>query len=410
MILTRTIELKQPDSWQTTAPVESRITAHKVRQSSGALACCLFVLLNFAAAIAYQSRSLCHSPTVNAACETGEIDPKICLKDWTMFMWALQDGFERTLDARLNRLATVDKPDVFLFGSSLMIFPLWFADHGNNLPDSAYYNFHSAALQQKCSQPHKIFNMSLALMNASDADRVVERYFDGAHRPKVLVYGVGPRDFYDSFVSSPSASVYFGALSNFDDYTKNSQNYFANAYDESLNIGKRAYFLFNKRADFLLLGKSLAKQFLHVNKATVVEPLTDMGPGRNLGEYEGHYKNISAKAFDPQMGFLNRLLQVCAKRHIRVIMVGMPLTQENRALLPAHVHQAFTEKLSTLAVANGQKFLDLNGGEFQTGDFLDSAHLNETGAHKFVDLLAPIVDAEMQEANSNAHSNADISR
>lgn len=356
-----------------------------------------------------QSQNYWHSPGVTEACQSGNFDPIKCLKDWTLFMWALQNGFERTLDARLNRLAQVKNPDVFLFGSSLMIFPLWFADKGNNLPDSAYYNVRSEALEKKCSQAGKIFNMSLALMSASDAARVVERYFDGDHRPKVLVYGVGPRDFYDSFVSNPSSSVYFDALANLDDYTKNSKGYFPSAYGEALHIGKHSYFLYDKHADILSLGKSLIKQVLHQNKPTAIEPLTNMGPGRNLDEYKGHYKNISTKAFDQQMEFLMDLLQTCTKRNIHVILVGMPLTVENRELLPTHVHQAFTQKLARLAIESGQKFVDFNGGEFQTSDFLDSAHLNETGAHKLIDRLAPMIDAEMIEILEHQRRSAIIS-
>ncbi len=319
-------------------------------------------------------------------------------------MWALQNGFERTLDARLNRLASVQNPDVFLFGSSLMIFPLWFADHGDNLPDAAYYSFQSRALEKNCSQAKKIFNVSLALMSASDASRVTERYFIKNQQPKVLVYGVGPRDFYDAFVGSTASSVYFDALASFDDYTKNSKSYFPRAYDEAIDIGKRVYFLYNRRADVLQLAKSLTKLVLHRGaedwSTEKIEPLTDMGPGRNLDEYKGHYKGITAQKFDPQMEFLKQLLQTCSKRKIRVILVGMPLTTENLSLLPPHVHDAFRQKLETLAIAGGQTFVDFNNGEFTTNDFLDSAHLNEKGSHKFIEKLAPLIDAEIFKSES----------
>ncbi|MBS1955856.1 MAG: hypothetical protein JST89_16855 [Cyanobacteria bacterium SZAS-4] len=390
---------------QTGTSLLTRAKGKTVRQSSGLLACSIFLLVNIAGLVTYnqsQAHNFWHSPNVTEACLTGNFDTKKCLKDWTLFMWALQNGFERTLDARRNRLTNVNDPDVYMFGSSLMIFPLWFADHGDNLPDSAYYNLRSEALEKKCAQAGKIFNVSLALMSASDASRVVDRYFDGVHRPKVLVYGVGPRDFYDAFVSSPSASVYFNQLSNFDDYTKNASNYFPSADTEAMSIGKRMYFMYDKHQDLLSFGKTLIKELAHKNPPSTVEPLTNMGPKRNLDEYKGHYKNISAKAFDQQMGFLKELLQTCSKRNIHVILVGMPLTTENRALLPAHVHEAFTQKLSTLAIANGQKFVDFNGSEFHTSDFLDSAHLNAAGAHKLIDRLAPIIDAEMKDVRTQS--------
>lgn len=401
MIVTKTID-RSPLTAEVLSAPEIQKQAAQFRLRAGLVACSLFALLNLGGLTAYNvSLKFWDSQAARAARETGQFDPTVCLKDLPMFNWALQDGYERTLDAKSHKLAAVSKPDVVLLGSSLMIFPLWFADHGDNLPDQAYYAFRSNALEKKCTQAHNICNLALPLLNASDAERLVETQLVGDKSPRVLVYGVGPRDFYDAFIAKPEASVYFERLSNVDDFTKNWNSYFSNPVDVAACLGKRLYFLFSKRDEILLLGKSISKQVLHLNKPTTTVPLTEMGPRRNLEEYQGHYKNISNQALDREFSFLDKLLTVCSKRHIQVILLSMPLTKENRSLIPTEVYASFNRRLGALAAAKEQKFLNLNGTEFATSDFLDSAHLNAKGAHKLVDLIAPSIDAAVVDARGN---------
>jgi hypothetical protein len=276
-----------------------------------------------------------------------------------------------------------------------MIFPLWFADHGNNLPDSAYYSFQSKALEEKCPHANKICNLSLALLNASDAQRLVEDKLDGSYKPRVLVYGVGPRDFYDDYIKEPADSVYFNNQARLSDFTTDGKTFFANPYTELCHIGKDAYFLYWKHDSFLNVGKSIVKAVLNRDKPSAVVPLTDMGPQRNLDEYRGHYKDISVQALDAQMSFLQRLLATCSKRHIQVILLSMPLTAANQALLPEGVYRSFNEKLAAAANSSGHKFINLNGINFDSSDFLDSAHLNAKGAHRLVEALSTEVETAL---------------
>lgn len=401
MHLAATIDLQKQPTLEAPAVLRPRALKPFYR-SSGLFACSFFVLLNLTAlALYYYSVTELDSAAVRAARETGKFDYRLCLKDLPMFNWALQDGYERTFDAKFHKLAAdKKKPDVVLLGSSLMIFPLWFADHGDNLPDEAYYSFRSDAVDRKCAQPHEICNLALPLLSVADAERLIDTQLVGDKTPSLLIYGVGPRDFYDALIEKPESSVYFERTAGLDTFTEKWNNYFSNLSDEAAYLGNHAYFLYAKHAEIVLLAKSITKDLLHANKPAPVAALTDMGPQRNLPEYQAHYKNISVNGLDRQISFLEKLMETCSNRHIKLILLGMPLTAENRAIIPQPVYKAFNQKLEQLASANHQKFVDLNGTEFNTSDFLDSAHLNAKGAQKLVSVIASQIDSSLPAAES----------
>jgi hypothetical protein len=80
----------------------------------------------------------------------------------------------------------------------------------------------------------------------------------------------------------------------------------------------------------------------------------------------------------------------------------MPLTQENKALIPSQVYNSFNQRLASVAASNKQIFANFNGTAFDTSDFLDSAHLNAKGANKLVGLLGPQIDSALLTAK-NSH-------
>jgi hypothetical protein len=315
--------------------------------------------------------------------------------DLPMLMWAMQTPEEQVLDSCLHQLKAGSPPDVVLLGSSLMEYPTWFADSGDTLPNEAYYHFRSKTMEKNCVKAKNILNLSVPLLNASDASRIVDSYLSGLAHPRILVYGVGPRDFYDNLLSKPNTSKYFNYLSRGSDFYSNKDAYFANASDAVTSLLTRAFFIFQRREQLLLLGKSTIKEILHINHPASPGSLFPMGPQRNIPEYTLHYKNITETKLELQLTFLNQMLATCARQHIRVILTSMPLTKENRALLPDHLYFNLNQHLAKLAILNGQRFLNANGPEYGTDDFLDSVHLNAKGSRKFLKMIAPLIDAEM---------------
>jgi hypothetical protein len=251
--------------------------------STGLWACALFATLNVVLLIAFnQSRNFWNSAEINAARKSGNFAATSCFKNWSMFLWGLLGPAEKVLDSGVSKLSAIDKPDVILLGSSLVYMPLWFADHGDTLPVESSYYFRSNALEAKCNSAKKLFDLSVPLMNASDAYRLVNSALKGdSHRPLVLVYGVGPRDFYDALFTQPRSTMYFEFLSTLSDFTTNRETYFPTGFDELEYFGKHAYTLFDRRVELLTLGKSAIKELLHLNR-----PVRTSGfDGRRTTEY-----------------------------------------------------------------------------------------------------------------------------
>lgn len=89
------------------------------------------------------------------------------------------------------------------------------------------------------------------------------------------------------------------------------------------------------------------------------------------------------------------MLQVCSERHIKVVLVNMPLSAKNRALMPPEFYSRFRSSLGAIAARPGVKFVDLgDSSDFTDVDFWDTAHLDQFGGHKLLDHIAKDVAAD----------------
>lgn len=373
--------------------VVASITARSTR--SGLFVLLVFVCLNAFLLVAYLfSGKFGNSELKDQARLKGEFSCRTALTDFPLLMYALQSPLEQNLDSAIYQFHQGKAPQVVLLGSSLMQYPTWLADKGNVHPRESFFYFRSRFIEEQCKQARNIFNISVPLLNVSDAARLTEKFLTGTRRPQVLVYGVGPRDFYDTLQPAPCKTNYFNFLADSFDYVSNSERYFANPVETLSNLSLRAFFLYTKKDEVLALAKNSVKELL--NKRTMPEPdnLFPMGPQRNLDEYALHYRDATAESFDRQFFFLDHLLTVCSQQHISVILLNMPITRENAELLPGSLYSAYVERLRDSAKKHNHQFVDVyHDPKFRPDDFLDSVHLNAQGSRKFLELVAPIIDA-----------------
>src|SRR5205814_1394981 len=73
----------------------------------------------------------------------------------------------------------------------------------------------------------------------------------------------------------------------------------------------------------------------------------------SLEEYQRRYRNIEGKNLEIQMGFLSRLLATCKERQIKLIVMNMPLSADNRKLLPEGFYLRFSDRVREMTVASG---------------------------------------------------------
>jgi hypothetical protein len=94
------------------------------------------------------------------------------------------------------------------------------------------------------------------------------------------------------------------------------------------------------------------------------------------------------------MKFLDSYLSFLNGRGVQVLVVGMPLTETNRNILPAAFWQSFRDKISSTCTACGAEYLDLSASsDFNQTDFCDTVHLNAWGGAKLADHIASAIAA-----------------
>jgi len=116
-------------------------------------------------------------------------------------------------------------PDVVFLGSSLMLVPLdgVDADFTDKRIDGALHHkslfFEDKFGKYTGGQKVSTYNFALPGEMPSDAALITKFLLKGQKAPKVLVYGVGPRDFIDNTLPSPAATDPFRYLSRFGDWS-----------------------------------------------------------------------------------------------------------------------------------------------------------------------------------------------
>jgi len=334
---------------------------------------------------------------------------------WTT--WAIKDFLGRP-----------QTPDVVFLGSSLMLVPLdgVDADFTNKTIDGAAHHrslFFEEHFKQYSGKSVNSFNFALPGEMPSDAYLITRFLLEGKHAPKVLVYGVGPRDFMDNLLPSPSATDPFIYLSRFCDWSDHAALIVPD-WQERLNFElTRAFYTYGQRSQLALDLNRSALNFLDQlvpkppSKMTDLElyamrrqvmpdyrpfevaqntclfrPTNDTNRPKfldNIDEYKKRYKKLKVETFNGQMSFLHDILAIAKERDIHVMLYAMPITDINRGLISDKSWELYRSRLREIARESGASFLDMHeSGAFKLADFQDTVHLHSGGGAKLLDLMA----------------------
>jgi len=350
---------------------------------------------------------------------TGNLDrlkpADFAFNTWTT--WAIRDFFSRR-----------QTPDVVFLGSSLMLVPLdgVDADYTNKTIDGAAHHqslFFEDQFKKYADKNVSSFNFALPGEMPSDAYLITRFLLEGKHAPKVLVYGVGPRDFMDNLLPSPSATDPFQYLSRFGDWSDHA-SLIVPDWQERLNFElTRFVYTYGQRSQLALDANRLTTALLDQicpkppSKMTALElyamrrtimpdyrpfevapntclfrPTTDANRPKfldNIDEYKKRYKTLKTETFNGQMSFLQDILNIARKRDIHVMLYAMPITDINRGLLSDKSWELYRSRLRSIASTSGASFFDMQeSGAFKFGDFQDTVHLHSGGGAKLLDLMA----------------------
>ncbi len=313
-----------------------------------------------------------------------------------------------SIDLRLCAVQSPSmQPDVVLLGSSLMMYPFWAADaDGNpNLPD--IFHHHRSHLLEKglkdvVASP-VVLNMSVFGSMASDAYIYVKEILQGEKKPELVVLGVAPRDFYDSDLPSPMSTFTFERMVNLSNLGQYADLYLPTFENKADFLLSHTFFMYGRRWRLQKeTDKVINKLYLKAlpNSQAVPASKTQAAGFMLSGtlderwksskdEYARRYKGISLEHMSLQLSFLKSLLALANERNIKVLLVNMPLAEDNRSLLPSGFYDAYDKELAGIAAQGKAAYLNLGcSPSFVRQDYWDTAHLNHFGGRKLVDYVA----------------------
>lgn len=121
----------------------------------------------------------------------------------------------------------------------------------------------------------------------------------------------------------------------------------------------------------------------------------------DLARYRTFYGNIGP-LFDAHVRSFVKMLALAESHHIPMVVVNMPLTQENKDTLNAATYQAYQRTIVEITRAHGIQLINADQpGRYQLSDFYDSTHLNEVGGRKFfVQLVRELGDQQLAGVRS----------
>src|SRR5262249_53662319 len=115
----------------------------------------------------------------------------------------------------------------------------------------------------------------------------------------------------------------------------------------------------------------------------------------DLPEWKKRYSPADPGRFEKECMHFEELARECREHGIKLVLVNMPLTRENRVLIPAALFRLYREKLHLVAEKYGATLVDLdNNSTFTVSDFIDSAHTNAAGGKKVQDQLMSALDGK----------------
>lgn len=285
-------------------------------------------------------------------------------------------------------------PDVVFLGSSLMLATVTGAD-------ISYVEQHKGALfSNRCSAFEAAsgagcttFVMATPGQFVSDACLLVEALCNAPRKPKTIIYGIGPRDFMDNLLVSASATQPFRCLQTLNQTPLSALAFCANLEEATSMLLSKSLFLYRQReAISAFAGLPCIRD---KEKDGSVRAAFGFPPGVYLDdtkEYRFRYNPFRPVIFRGQQRAFQRLLAHCRSHNINLIVVEMPLTEQNLALMPPGFYRQYADAVRMACLKFGTSLLDLQREPHPTAWFFDSVHLNRLGGWNVITRLARAAD------------------
>jgi hypothetical protein len=296
-----------------------------------------------------------------------------------------------------NMMAAVhnlrEAPNLVLVGSSVIGVPFW------ELTGTRYFKPSYIVDQFKnlVGKPNFVaLNMATDGAMISDSCLMLTKNFLGKLDPQYVVLGVTPRDFCDGG-GRIEDSFQFTTLADMGDFLELNQMYLP-------TVEKKVSFVWNNLVPMYRYRGFGQGQLSQITQQIVPEKIKSLVTttelqrlmsrnassenwSNSITQYAIIYSKLHADGVDQQMNFLKHITALCKRHNVQLLVINMPLSEDNRKLLPYGFYSQFRKDLIEATSANCQ-FLDVGDStQFKHLDYFDCAHLNSEGCRKIMEYI-----------------------
>lgn len=335
-------------------------------------------------------------------------------------------------------LSSPGTPDIVLMGSSLWLTPARLCDEyfmGCKPPAdlSLGFSYRTGYLRAKYFQSllsrrlhpePSVVNLAIAGAAMSDQLFLLERMLADNKRPRLIILAVAPRDFLDNTSLDYTKTLPYRVLVNHKwaaEFSKSNDSRPLSPLIacwqslEGIPIFAQQCRIGIASLAEKLTGHPLALQTGGLAPANASNLLSATMPAgwtnerlgrgfRNLQEhqqlisddlirYRGRYVPFNKPQVDFQMSCYKDFLSRAEAAGLNVLVVNMPLTLENKQLLPNTYYKQFVDSVQSIAGANHIAFVNADFSDLTELDFTDSCHLNAFGGKRLFEYLCKSVDS-----------------
>lgn len=295
-------------------------------------------------------------------------------------------------------------PGVLLIGSSVMLFPMAQADRSMGLTRLPTFYYHFAKVLGKAISTNSMrsistFNFATPLQMASDANFFLQQRILRKPPPKLIIYGVTARDFYDANYPDTlnTLNIRVGAEVADLPFLVSTSNC---DFDKGLNfcLNKWFYLMDNRSLLADRLRHEAARLLLRAHRTLKIDSriaVHTLSPY----DYRKHYLDVTSEKFDQQLSYLAKFVDTCKQQHTKVIVVNLTSPVE-LIFIPVDAYKHFLCKLDSVCRKGDCQMIDLSKA-FGHGDYLDSFHLNSQGGKKLINYLLPAIRLALGSENRN---------
>jgi hypothetical protein len=345
--------------------------------------------------------------------------------------WLDSIGF-RTVDlwnlpVRL-KAAQQRTPDGAIIGSSLLLV-LNQDEHGKHLYSGGYSNYLQGLFRKDTGQPIELLNLCSGLQMVAESYLLTEAITNGSDRPPVIFYGITLRDFIHDMYGKEQACDSFASMAPFVPVSAEVLSSLTSPDAVREFLLSHYCYLYRNRSDFKNAMSAIAKDqlenlpldqpFIRLGEDHDYHPqrtglLWETWVPRQQEEFtermyrerpvflKKFYRGFQALVYVPgptfaetqkrEAHYFTKLLELCKRKQIKLVLLNMPLSPEIAALAPPGMFDAYRKNLSQAAIASGATLIDFFGDEtFKSEIFKDGVHLNFEGttilSHKLNDIL-----------------------